>query len=1063
MKKHYISLLGTATLLLFLFTQKIMAQTVSTAYENEINTIFNGVDKTKVPHKLLLDYGMEFTDLLGYDGTLSNENFIHKGTYESIYNTLLMSRVQSNVTGLVSPTTFNSNWNNLRTANKIVLSGLYYKYSVFKDNASPNYITISNNKLYDKYVNGVWQNPYEDKQVFAISSPILLYNYLTVDVELPTALWYTNQGANVQSIAIDFDNGQGYQTMTLDQVKSVNYSQEGVYEWTYKLTLTNNQVLYSHSKIKIEGNQLPPPTSALRTINEPCVLDDNNIDTVEFFGTQTYLGIANSATLEIRYRDDNCTDGITKPLIVAEGFESGLLGVENPLGENTYQDFIGEALDNTGDLPGELNDYDVIYVNWDQGRDFLQRNALLLEDIITWVNDTKTTNTENVVLGQSMGGVIARYALADMEQSPNLDHDTSLYISHDAPHQGANIPISIQYFARHMIDQFISTPLGDIDIPLGTGGPISIEDIENIFNAPGTKQLLDNTIGSSFALDNTLHDAWQTELENLGYPQQTRNIAISNGNHCANPQVINPEDVLFSFNGEANPSTLTSLLIEFIPLLNTVNDLAFVALAIIFDEPALLLGILPGKSKLSFDFNCKALPSAGSTEEVYDGNITFTKTLLFVININLNITDRSYNNPAGVNLSYDYYPGGFFPIPFDFDGVDISNAFFNANITASAADSFNFIPTPSALDIGEGNAVLNNNDYFTRYNANTPPASPKNTPFDNFTTAYDPNLTINEQHISFNTLNGDWLALELNDINNDEEAFDCTFICKAPRILGSSYACLNTSQTYSVNGLPTNVMIDWEISPAGGFTITPNGSSVTISPTGNFQGVATLTLTVSNDDCGTVTATKSIQTGAERPIIYDENGNQVASFTFCMLDYDGVTFDTPTSSQWEWRNISNTFAMTTSNNSAQFFSSTPASGYVDVRAMDPNCGWSARTILYINLIDCSGGGGNFRMAQNPVNSGTLTVVETNDNGSVQSRQATNNRNAASTQSSAINQEDVTLELYDFTGLLLDAKTEPRNTNQGRYSLNISEYANGSYFIKIISGDIIEIYQVIIDN
>jgi hypothetical protein len=43
-------------------------------------------------------------------------------------------------------------------------------------------VSIINNKLYDKYVNGVWQNPYETKQVFAISSPIIRFKGLMVDV-----------------------------------------------------------------------------------------------------------------------------------------------------------------------------------------------------------------------------------------------------------------------------------------------------------------------------------------------------------------------------------------------------------------------------------------------------------------------------------------------------------------------------------------------------------------------------------------------------------------------------------------------------------------------------------------------------------------------------------------------------------------------------------------------------------------------------------------------------------------------------------------------------------------
>jgi hypothetical protein len=135
-------------------------QEISSDYATQTNSIFAGISKTRVPNGLLLDYAMEFAELSAFNGaTLTNENTITTSQYTDIYNTLLMARVQTNVPGLVAPTVFKSQWDNLRQANKIVLSGLYYKYSQFKANAYPSFLTVSNNKYFDKFVNGVWQNP----------------------------------------------------------------------------------------------------------------------------------------------------------------------------------------------------------------------------------------------------------------------------------------------------------------------------------------------------------------------------------------------------------------------------------------------------------------------------------------------------------------------------------------------------------------------------------------------------------------------------------------------------------------------------------------------------------------------------------------------------------------------------------------------------------------------------------------------------------------------------------------------------------------------------------------
>jgi hypothetical protein len=555
--------------------------------------------------------------------------------------------------------------------------------------------------------------------------------------------------------------------------------------------------------------------------------------TEDIVATKDFQGVFGSARLQI---DDLNNDGIiTRPLIVAEGFDSGLLGVENEFGESNIQDFIDEASDMTGNLAGEINSYDIIYVNWDNPRAHLQLNAYVLEEVINWVNQEKEPNADqNVVLGQSMGGVIARYALAYMEDDPNLDHDTKLYISHDAPHQGANIPLGIQYFARHLADQFIGTPLGDFSFN-ANDGEASIGDINALFNQPGTQQLLSSYIKPNFELDtNCLHDDWMAELVLKGYPTQTRNIAISNGSHCANTQEYDYNASLFKMNGNGRTGPLTDMLGTFLGLSDNIG------LALLFNEPALVLGVLPGSSRFDLDFNARALPVANTTANIYTGNISYTKKIFWFLNVTVTLTDRDYNNP--VSLSYDKYAGGRYEL---FDGVDdfifpnlseddiedlentlgidfdvddfntIINAFIgNGNINFNTEDTFGFIPVTSALDVGAGATILNNQDYFRVYNAANPPTGNLEIPFHNFITAYFDNSSENEQHISFNFRNGDWLAAELVE---NEQFFNCSYACGDVSINASSALC--TSATFSVPEGADSV--EWSVSPSNsGVSIT---------------------------------------------------------------------------------------------------------------------------------------------------------------------------------------------------------------------------------------------------
>lgn len=848
------------SLLLLLAINISQSQTINTTYKTQINAKLAGLDKTKVPNSLLINQAMEFAELTDYCGALTTTNWATKGKFTSIYNTLLMSRVQTAVPSLVSPTVFRTNWDNLREPNKITLSGLYYKYSKFKPDAYPNYLTNNADIITDKYVGGVWQNPYIDQQVFAVASPILIYKSLALQVTLPASLWYTNQSTAIQSIAIDFGDGLGYQTMALGQILTVNYATSGTFEWKYKLSLTNAQILYSHSKLKIDiPVPLIPPTGGAtnaKIYSTQTVASCADVAVVPFIGTRQYLGVANTATLQIKYAQNDCI--IRKPLIVVEGFDSGLLGIENPFGEVNYIDFLYSTFASY-DLYYQSSTYDIIYVNYNKGRDDLKRNAYLVEDIIKWVNTQKAnagSTTPNVIIGQSMGGVIARYALRDMEVLGQA-HQTSLFISHDAPQQGANIPLGVQYFARHLADQFIDTPLGDYKINVADGANISISDIQNLFDSQGTKQLLSNYIDSGFNLNNSAFNTFQTELRGMGYPNQTRNIALSNGNHCANPQEFNPSATLFSLSGGASTTALTTFLTV---LIEPITGISFPHIAYEFNEPSLLLGMLPGSSSFSMDFNASALPTAGTSNQIYHGNISYTKVLFNLLGwkpqITVSLTDRSYNNP--VQLSYDYYPGGKYQLPFDFTSTTVNNDFYNLGISAYLAPSFDFIPVPSALDIGGGSTALTNSDYLRKYNSAVPPVTPFNSPFANFTTSFPNVANTNEPHISFNTRNGNWLAKEIDNITNNNDTFDCTYICSENQIIGSSLLC--STSNYSV---PTGAIVNnWTITQGANLvTLTGNGTpNITLTPLTNVAGQVTLSLTMGDNGakCGNVTLTKTI-------------------------------------------------------------------------------------------------------------------------------------------------------------------------------------------------------------
>jgi Putative serine esterase (DUF676) len=102
--------------------------------------------------------------------------------------------------------------------------------------------------------------------------------------------------------------------------------------------------------------------------------------------------------------------------------------------------------------------FDVTLVNFPNGADYVERNAMALVALLKRENAKLTANasTEKVsIIGPSMGGLVSRYALAYMEKN-NIIHNTKLWVSFDSPHLGANIPIGAQenlYFYGYLGQQ----------------------------------------------------------------------------------------------------------------------------------------------------------------------------------------------------------------------------------------------------------------------------------------------------------------------------------------------------------------------------------------------------------------------------------------------------------------------------------------------------------------------------------------------------------------------------------------------------------------------------------
>lgn len=165
------------------------------------------------------------------------------------------------------------------------------------------------------------------------------------------------------------------------------------------------------------------------------------------------------------YSDDGLLD---RPVIIVEGYDPS-----NQVESISYYDngFSGLVTDGR----------DLFIVNLNSADKSIDENAVLLQKIIQEINDAKSGNHPTAVIGYSMGGIVARKALKNMELS-GINHQTSLYISYDSPHLGANAPLSLQESVDKIINEIDSKTFGYT--------PSSLKRARNIYNSRAAREML---------------------------------------------------------------------------------------------------------------------------------------------------------------------------------------------------------------------------------------------------------------------------------------------------------------------------------------------------------------------------------------------------------------------------------------------------------------------------------------------------------------------------------------------------------------------------------------------
>jgi len=667
-----------ALIFLHFSNQSIAQPPPNLSLSEQMDYLMAPLDFTEVTSGLLLDKGFPMMEIAAYDGTTSGDTIKEYGDWFRQFGTMVTSK-----TGTTSPIGVTADYkpqaDSLLKSGVIPIMVLHAEYHKFisDSTALSALITFQNNQLND--VAGRTSSPYQLHEIVSFSpKQNKFYDKLSHDFRINADFIRTNTAKTISTIEIDFDNGSGYQTFSLGSNSKITWGTFGKKIIKLRITYTDSSVYHAKSQIELvdkSGGQPKYNSTRDETVYIP------------------HPTIANHGVeLAIAYGCGNNNE-LRKPFIYVEGFNPDLFGdqfYEEDFFDDfdDYQDFWIEGFPLLSEL--DENGYDVVYVDFDRGDGSLIENAKALQAAINWINEEKAANcstSDNILVGYSMGGVVARLALTYMEDDAE-DHEVSYYVSVDSPHRGANIPRAIIAALIDIRNFHHGGFAVSEDVP-------EVEDAFQVLFSPAAKQmLLYSGEGSNTLI--TGHGPTFTSFQNhvhneQGMPTQTlENIAIAKGGGAGVGQFDGMAPIL-----DINTSTFNAL--------SCFTDVPGVAGWFAGAFALLKLGLY---SKVVLDIN--GMPgNIPSSLEIYERKIRLLATTP-IIPIPYFYWDSHNTDAQGVDW-YDGVQGGTYGlenfIDLEDDEDDLAD-FINNVIDGDyepclelKESKFSFIPTASALDL----------------------------------------------------------------------------------------------------------------------------------------------------------------------------------------------------------------------------------------------------------------------------------------------------------------------------------------------------------------------------
>lgn len=580
-------------------------------------------------------------------------------------------------------------------------------------------------------------NPFELRTASFMHWPNQGYCPIAFDCQLNESL-HLHQGPAPSAMQIDFQDGQGWRIFNYNQPEHVHY-EDAAEEHLVKLRLFrasgDTQELHFVIKHMTCQSNYAMPQAQTPWPNESAALP--------WEISTDYLGSTIKGNAYYLPAGD-----FDKPFLFVEGIDFGTYqgtfqcgdfgwcqltsGLNHPEYDYSMLSLMPQFMDSL-----RLRGYDIILLDFKNGKADMRANSALLEELIRRINTYKVGDNSLVVAGASMGGQITRHAIAHME-STGEQPCIRLWISFDSPHTGAYLPLSLQHLLDALSDEALAREARDIKLLSPAARQLTrwlYHDSDNIMVAPDSSHL-----------------SWYAELEELGYPKSSRNIAVTNGSLTGTVQldqhgyVNGNQDPILDYNCDLTPCSVGPEA-KFL-LMPSNGDPWFVDNWGNQSTPSQTVCTQIVRSELSAESMANSFG--------YLGVFGFLLSTFCMPEKQVS----TYYTPAQFP-NWDYAPGGYRNSIGEFiDGVNSTGALQSASCNSIDENTANmlhcFIPTASALGISTDDPYLHLANYMA--------AHPEACPFDSY---FGP-FGSNQPHTQLTPENMAYLLLEITGSENPD-------------------------------------------------------------------------------------------------------------------------------------------------------------------------------------------------------------------------------------------------------------------------------------------------------